>query len=369
MNFVATTSFATEGITALELRDLGMNDVHCKNNRVYFSGTVDDAARACVWLRSADRVGLIASVFHATTFDQLFDGIKSIRWCDYISKNAAIIVDARCVKSQLMSQRDVQRISKKAIIDSLSKSYKTNYFPENGYKIYVSVSILKDEASIIIDLCGDGLHKRGYRSLNSEAPIRETLAASLLLLCNNKMEYFLDPFCGSGTFAIEAAMIAANIAPGRDRSFAAEHYLFTSRCFKEQKNYAFDLQKKSDCEIHCSDIDENMVEITKYHASRAGVSIDVKCKNAIDYDDIYVYGGTMVTNPPYGERILDREGARELMSDFSGIVNTLTEQYWEIGIITSEHDLERIFCLKSASKRKLFNSNIQCTYYQFKNNT
>ena len=369
MIFVASASFATEGITASELNKMGMSDVRCKDNKVYFSGKLEDAARACIWLRSADRVGLLVSSFGAITFDQLFDGIKCIKWSNYIPRNAKIIVDARCVKSKLMSQRDVQRLSKKAIIDSLSSSYKITTFPETGYEIYINVSILKDEVNVIIDLCGEGLHKRGYRLLSSEAPIRETLAASLLLLCDNKIEYFLDPFCGSGTLAIEAAMIAGNIAPGRNRKFAADNYIFASKDFKRQKERAFEAPTCDDYEILCSDIDSNMVEITKYHASRAGVNINVSCRNALDYDDIYTYNGTMVTNPPYGERILDLSKAHELMTDFSGLVNRLIEQYWEIGVITPDFDLEKAFCMQSVSKRKLFNANIQCTYYQFKNNT
>ena len=370
MNFIVSTAFAIDGIAANELRSLGINNVQCKNNHVYFDGTIADAAKACIWLRSADRVGLLLSSFNAYTFDELFDNVSSIYWSDFLTRNSKIIVNARCVHSKLMSERDVQRISKKAIINYLSKKYKTASFLENGETVSINVSIYNDVASVILDLCGDGLHKRSYRTLNAEAPLRETLAASLLLISKYHADnVFLDPFCGSGTLPIEAAMIAANIAPGRNRAFLAENYSWAKNEFSFAKKETYCCETNNNYEILCGDIDPNMVEITKFHAKNAGVKIKVMCRDACKWDDIYHYQGLMVTNPPYGERLSNKNDVQALLKDFSYITSRLLEQYWTLGIITPETDIEKLLCEKSISKRKLFNSNILCTYYQFKNST
>lgn len=371
MKFIASTAFALESVTADELRRLGLNNVRCENNRVLFEGTQQDAATACIWLRSADRVSLLVAEFVATSFDVLFEGIAGLNWSGYLKATSRIIVNARCVRSQLMSQSDVQSIGKKAIITALQRKHRMEVFPETAEENFIHISILNDKVTVSIDLCGDGLHKRGYRVLNAQAPLRETFAAALLLLSGYNGEGpLLDPFCGSGTIAIEGAMLAKNMAPGRMRNFAAENYTWCDPAvFANAKSVAIEQERATTAEIFCGDISPEMVDMTAYHAERARVKdkLSLRCMDACAWD-VPLYCGHMITNPPYGERLLDREQAFELLHNFSALALRLTEQYWNLGILTPEARLESALFQKAAGRRKLYNSNIPCTFYTFKNN-
>ena len=370
MKFIASAAFALEGVVADELRSLGFSDVTCRNNRVIFTSDIEGAARACVWLRSADRVSLLLDSFKAESFDELFEGVAGMDWPLYLERNSRICVDARCVRSRLMSQRDVQSIGKKAVITSMQRRYRSAVFPENGPAVSILISVADNIATVSVDLCGEGLHKRGYRLHSSEAPLRETLAAALLLLAGyDGTQTLLDPFCGSGTIPIEGAMIARRIAPGRSRNFLAQGYRWCAKEFERQKAAAFDCETTGHEEILCGDIDRAMTEMTAFHAGRAGVAdaLKVSCADARSWEP-YQFCGRLVTNPPYGERILDKQSAFELMHDFSAVVSRLLEQLWSVGVLTPETELEDVFFAKSSSKRRIFNSNIPCVYYRFGEN-
>ena len=364
---IATSAFGIESVTARELTNLGYEDIMTENGRVTFRGDFADIAKANVELRTADRVLIKLAEFRATTFEELFQGVYAFEWADILSPDAFIHVVGKSVKSTLFSVPDCQSITKKAIIEKLKLRYRKEIFPEDGAEYKISVAILKDVATITLDTSGAGLHKRGYRSLAGEAPLKETLACSLLLLSYWRGERLLaDPLCGSGTIPIEAAMIALDMAPGMNRGFAAERWTnFDATVFDKARDEAKQRVKfDRDLNIYGSDIDPKAIELAMQHAEEAGVDeyIHLKQMNVADFASKEKYG-FVVTNPPYGERLGESREAESLYRLMGKTFSKLDT--WSFYIITSNPYFEKNFGKKADKRRKLYNGKLECQYYQY----
>ena len=315
--------FGLESIAGDELKRLDMRDVRVENGRVMFSGTHEDIARANIRLRTAERVLIKIGEFEAPTFEALFEGTKALNWEDYIPPDGAFPVKGFSLNSKLSSVPDCQSIVKKALVERLKAKYKINWFEETGAKYQVQFSIMKDTASLFLDTSGAGLHKRGYRAVGNEAPLRETLAAAMISLSRFRgKDEFCDPFCGSGTIAIEAAMAAQNRAPGLNRGFDAQSWEWLKKdIWQRAADEAKTLEYTGVYSIWGGDIDEKAIETAKSNAVKAGVSKHIRFETA----DALKFGkktagGLIVTNPPYGERLLEKSGAERLYRAFGGNV-------------------------------------------------
>jgi len=363
---LATAPMGIEAVVAKEVRELGY-ECTVDNGKIIYSGDEYAIAKSNLWLRTADRVKIIVGEFKAYTFDQLFEGTKAIPWERYLNSMSEFPVSGKSVKSKLHSVPDCQSIVKKAIVERLKSKYKTEWFEETGPKFPIEVSILKDKVQLTIDTSGSGLHRRGYRVGQGEAPIKETLAAALILLTNWTYDRpFVDPFTGSGTIPIEAALIGQNIAPGFNRSFVSEDWHWMdSNIWDKVREEAEDLaQYDRKLEILGSDIDHRMVEIAKSNALEAGLSdvIQFKQMQATDFHTNLEYG-VIVTNPPYGERMQDRAKVEKLYEELGHTFRKLPT--WSIYIITSHEQFEEFYGQQATKKRKLFNGFIKTDYYQF----
>lgn len=364
---IATSAFGIESVTAREISELGYKDILTENGRVTFRGDFDDIARANVCLRTADRILIKLAQFKATTFEELFQGVYAVEWADILSPDAFIHVVGKSVKSTLFSVPDCQSITKKAIIEKLKLKFGKEIFPEDGAEYRISVSILKDIVMVTLDTSGAGLHKRGYRSLAGEAPLKETLACSLLLLSYWRGERLLvDPLCGSGTIPIEAAMIALDIAPGMNRGFAAERWQnFDYDAFERARDEAKQrVRTDLNLNIYGSDIDPKAIELAMRHAEEAGVDeyIRLKQMNVADLASKEKYG-FIVTNPPYGERLGESREAEELYRVMGKTFSALDT--WSFYVITSNPYFEKNFGRKADKRRKLYNGKLECQYYQY----
>ena len=364
--YAATCLFGLEGLLGAEIDALGFNRTETIDGRVYFEGDETVAAKANIWLRTAERVFLVLGSFPAPTFDALFEGTKALPWEEFIGRDDAFPVKGHSVKSQLTSIPDCQKIVKKAASVRLGGVYHTDWMKETGTKYQIEFFILKDVATLMIDLSGVALHKRGYRPESTAAPLRETLAAALVKISRPREDVlFWDPMCGSGTIPTEAALLMTNTAPGLYRGFAGEMYPFIgSKVWNDAREEARSLIKQTDFEAYASDIDGDCVELAKKTVHNAGMDGIVKVfrRNALE---ITSEGrrGTIVCNPPYGERLLDIKEAEKLYSAMGRHFKTL--EPWQIYIITSNENFERIYGRKADAKRKLYNGMIPCTYYQF----
>lgn len=364
---LATAAMGLEGIVADELRDLGF-ETTTDNGKVFFTGDEEAIARANVWLRVADRVKLVVGEFPARTFDQLFEGTKALPWETYLPVDANFPVSGKSVKSTLYSVPDCQSIVKKAIVERLKSAYKRmSYLDESGARYKVEVSILKDKVLLTLDTSGAGLHKRGYRTTQGDAPLKETLAAALVKVSKwSPHRPFVDPFCGSGTLCIEAAMIGQNIAPGYNREFDAEHWKFIKPAVWDKVREEADAQADYDQELTIlgTDIDHRMIEIAKTNALEAGFGdiIEFKQMQATDFTT-RLENGVIVSNPPYGERIGEVEEIEKTISQFGYVM----EKYpsWSVYLLSSMENLETVYGKKATKKRKLFNGFIRTDYYQF----
>lgn len=364
---LATAAMGLEGIVADELRDLGF-ETTTDNGKVFFTGDEEAIARANVWLRVADRVKLVVGEFPARTFDQLFEGTKALPWETYLPVDANFPVSGKSVKSTLYSVPDCQSIVKKAIVERLKSAYKRmSYLDESGARYKVEVSILKDKVLLTLDTSGAGLHKRGYRTTQGDAPLKETLAAALVKVSKwSPHRPFVDPFCGSGTLCIEAAMIGQNIAPGYNREFDAEHWKFIKPAVWDKVREEADAQADYDQELTIlgTDIDHRMIEIAKSNALEAGFAdiIEFKQMQATDFTT-RLENGVIVSNPPYGERIGEVEEIEKTISQFGYVM----EKYpsWSVYLLSSMENLETVYGKKATKKRKLFNGFIRTDYYQF----
>lgn len=365
--FVATTSFGLEAVVGRELQALGYGEQRVLDGHVFFTGPLEAICRTNLWLRSAERVGLVIGQFPARDFGELFDRTIALPWDQWLIRDAAFPVTGRSVKSRLHSVPDCQRIVKKAIVERLRKTYRMDWLPETGPLYAVEVSMLKDEATLTIDTSDVGLHKRGYRQLNAIAPLRETLAAALVQLSVwNADRPFVDPCCGSGTIAIEAALIARHIAPGLRREFAASHWPQLSRAqWREAREEAQSLIKPPPAQqLMASDIDGEVLELARYHARQAGVAdcIQFQQRRCEAFHSQQPYG-CWITNPPYGERLGDELEVEQLYRDIGEVWSLLPE--WSCFLLTTHGGFERLIGREATRRRKIYNGKLACTYYQF----
>ncbi|AWB44127.1 RNA methyltransferase [Paenibacillus sp. CAA11] len=367
LELIATAPMGLEAIVARELKDLGYEDLKVENGRVTFKGDLIDICRCNLWLRTTDRILVKMGEFPARTFDELFEGTKALPWADWIPIHGEFPVEGRSHKSQLSSVPASQGIVKKAVVEKLKETYRTDWFAENGPRYVIEVNLLNDIALITLDTTGPGLHKRGYRRLITEAPLKETLAAALILLSRwNVNRPFYDPCCGSGTLPIEAAMIGWNIAPGLRRSFNAENWpIIPEKLWEEAREEAFDAMDDSvPLEITGSDIDEKAIEVALAAAKGAGLAKEIKFKTLpaarIEPQGEY---GCLITNPPYGERLGDEKEARKLISQLGRVAASLPT--WSFFAITPTKQFESDFHRTADKRRKLFNGRIECQYLQF----
>lgn len=369
MQLVATCLFGLEGLLGEEIDNLGYKRIETIDGRVTFEAPPEAIAVCNLRLSTAERVLIKLGSFKAYTFDSLFEGTKALPWADFISKDDAFPVKGHSIRSKLFSIPDCQKIIKKAVVTSLSQKYKINIFPETGVKYQIEFFILNDVATLMIDTTGIGLHKRGYRALAGAAPLRETLAAAMVKLSRMRDNVIIcDPLCGSGTIAIEAARIACNIAPGLLRSFAAESFpVLKKSVWTIEREKAKSEITAPLTQIFGSDIDESCIELAKSNAKKAGVShaVNFKVANARDFaSPVENARGTIITNPPYGERLGDITEARDL---YRALGKTFENNIptWQMYIITSDELFERYFGRRSDKKRVLYNGMIKCNLYQY----
>lgn len=366
---VVPCHFGLEAVTKREIYDLGYEITRVEDGRVTFEGDEEAVCRANVFLRSAERVLLQVGRFHATTFDELFEGIKALPWENYIPKDGRFwVTKASSIKSKLFSPSDIQSIAKKAMVERLKQSYHLDWFPEDGASYPVRIFLLKDEVMVTIDTSGESLHKRGYRLMTSKAPLTETLAAALIMLTPWKRDRILvDPFCGSGTFPIEAAMMAANIAPGMNRSFTAQKWtnLIPAELWKETVQEAEEMiDKDVQVDIQGYDIDPEVVKAARENAKRAGVDhmIHFQQREVANLRHPKKYG-FVITNPPYGERLEEKEDLPKLYEQIGKAFEGLDS--WSLYMITSYEDTERYIGRKADKNRKIYNGMIKTYFYQF----
>lgn len=366
---IAPCHFGLEAVLKREIIELGYEITSVEDGRVTFIGDAEAVCRANVFLRTAERILIKVGQFHAETFDELFEGTKALPWEEYLLQNAKFwVTKAASIKSKLFSPSDIQSIMKKAMVERLRKVYRVNWFPEDGDAFPIRVFLHKDEVTVSLDTTGESLHKRGYRKLTAKAPIAENLAAALIMLTPwNKTRILVDPFCGSGTIPIEAAMMAANMAPGMNRSFLAESWThIISRkewyaCMDEAAELV-DFSQMPD--IQGYDIDDEMVRIARENAKLAGVEqyIHFQRRGIEDLSHPKKYG-FIITNPPYGERLEDK-------NTIASIYRTLGERYrqldsWSLYMITSYEDAQQMIGRKADKNRKIYNGMLKTYYYQF----
>jgi len=358
--------FGMEAFVSRELKRLGYETTHVEDGKITFLGDMEAICRANLWLRCGERVLIKVGEFSALSFEELFDNTKALDWDRWLSKNSAFPVKGFCLKSTLASMRDCQAIIKKAICTKLSEKYGIDWLPEDGASYQIQFAVMKDRVTLMIDTSGDGLHKRGYRRISNAAPLKETIASAMIMLSYWKYEYPLcDPFCGSGTIPIEAAMFKRNIAPGLSRNFAFENFdqadaMLLARCRQEAR----DLMRTTPLTIFASDIDSATVEIAKENARIAGVSdcITISHGNAIDFTSTQSYG-SIICNPPYGERLSDADACYQLYYDMGKAFSRLPD--WSYYILASDENFEKHFGKKADKRRKIYNGMIKCNIYQY----
>ena len=366
--FIAPCHFGMEAVLKREIIKLGLETKKVEDGKVTFAGDESAFARANIFLRTTERILLKVGSFKATTFDELFEGTKALPWEKFIPRDGRFwVTKANSVKSALFSPSDIQSIMKKAMVERLKKKYKIDWFSETGADYAVRVSILKDEVTVGLDTSGDSLHKRGYRKLTSKAPITETLAAAIILHTPWKAERLLvDPFCGSGTFPIEAALIGMNIAPGISRSFAAEKYSFLDKkIWENARTEARDMiRHDTELSIQGYDIDNDIISAARQNAKLAGVEekIHFQAKNVKELSSNKKFG-FIITNPPYGERM---EEKKEMPALYSLIGQTFSKlDSWSYFIITGYEEAEKYIGRKADKNRKIYNGMLKSYLYEY----
>ncbi|ELK42169.1 THUMP domain-containing class I SAM-dependent RNA methyltransferase [Brevibacillus agri] len=367
VELIATATFGLESVVAEEVKALGYGPVQVENGKVTFSADISAIPRSNLWLRTADRVRLKIGEFKATTFDELFEQTKALPWADWITEDAAFPVEGKSVKSTLFSVPDCQAIVKKAVVESLKKTYKRDWFEEKGPLYKIEVALLKDVATLTIDTSGPGLHKRGYRELIGTAPLKETMAAAMILLSRWKPDrVFMDPFCGSGTIPIEAALIGQNIAPGMNREFVSEAWpVIPKTAWREARAETHDLARYDQkLEIIGTDLDDEILKVARRNAAEAGVDELIHFQR-MDVRDVRTKRkyGYLICNPPYGERLGEWKQVSRLYGEMGKTFAAMDT--WSFYIITSDEQFEEHFGRTASKKRKLYNGNIKVDYYQF----
>ena len=368
-DLIAPCHFGLESVLKREITDLGYEVTQVEDGRVTFLGDAEAVCRANIFLRTAERILIKAGNFHAETFEELFQGTKSIPWEAFIPEDGKFwITKAASVKSKLFSPSDIQSIMKKAMVERLKEVYHIEWFKESGQSFPVRVFLMKDEVTVALDTTGESLHKRGYRKLTAKAPIAENLAAALLMLTPWKKDRILvDPFCGSGTFPIEAAMMAAGIAPGMNRSFTAEswRHLIPARQWYDAVEEATELMDPDvDTDIQGYDIDDTMVSIARENARLAGVDKLIHFqKRRVDQLSHSKKYGFIVTNPPYGERLEEKQNLPALYRVIGERFKSLDS--WSLYLITAYEQAENALGLKAAKNRKIYNGMMKTYFYQF----
>ncbi|NMB44130.1 MAG: class I SAM-dependent RNA methyltransferase [Clostridiales bacterium] len=367
--FMAPCHFGLESVLKREIVDLGYDITKVDNGRVFFKGDADAICRSNIFLRTTERILLTVGSFKARTFDELFERTKALPWEQFIPKNAKFwVTKATSVNSKLFSPSDIQSIMKKAIVERLKEVYKVSWFPEDGNEYPIRVTIMKDIVSVGLDTTGESLHRRGYRKYTSKAPITETLAAALIMLSPwNKDRILIDPFCGSGTFPIEAALIGCNIAPGMNRSFMAENWtnIVDKKSWYKAIEEAHDMIiKPTGMDIQGYDIDGDVVKAAMENAKLAEVEeyIHFQQRPVSQLSHRKKYG-FIITNPPYGERLEEKEDLPKIYTDMGEAFNRLDS--WSYFIITSYEDIEKYMGKKANKNRKIYNGMLKTYFYQF----
>lgn len=366
---IAPCHFGMEAVLKREIIDLGYDITEVSDGRITFFGDEEAVCRANIFLRTAERILIKIGSFHAETFEELFQGTKALSWEEYIPENGKFwVAKAASVKSKLFSPSDIQSIMKKAMVERLKECYHKEWFPEDGESFPIRVFLMKDEVTVGLDTTGESLHKRGYRKLTAKAPIAENLAAAMIMLSPwNKDRILIDPFCGSGTIAIEAALMAANIAPGMNRGFTAENWkhIIAKKIWYDILDEANEMiNKEVDTDIQAYDLDEKMVAIAKQNAALAGVDHMIHFqKRGVDKLSHAKKYGFIITNPPYGERLEEKE-------NLPALYRTIGERYraldnWSMYIITAYEQAEQYIGRKADKNRKIYNGMMKTYLYQY----
>lgn len=366
LNLIATSAFGLESIVVHELKKIGIEKTEVENGRINFQGDYSAVVKSNLWLRCADRVLIKLASFRAYDFEQLYQGALAVEWENFIPVNGKMHVIGKAVNSKLHSVPDCQAIVKKAIVESMKRKYKQDWFDESGPTYRIEISMLKDEATLTLDTSGAGLHKRGYRESQGEAPLKETLAAGLINISRWKPDrVFADPMCGSGTIPIEAALIGKNIAPGLIRKFSSEEWPeIPSSLWKTHRDEAEDLINKNPLEIFASDIDKRVFDaaVSNAEKARVGDSIIFQKKPVSEFSSSKKFG-CIVCNPPYGERLQNAKEVHELYMEMGKVFSRLDS--WSCFIMTSNENFERSFGRKADKNRKLYNGKIKTYFYQY----
>ena len=370
MQLIVPCLFGLEGLAGDELRRMDMEDVRVEDRRVLFTGDENALAKANICLRTGERVMVVLAQFPAKSFEELFQGVLHTNLEDYIPKDGQFPVKGHCLNSQLMSVSDCQAIIKKAASRRLGEKYGVSWLPETGVKFQLHFTVLNDQVTLSLDTSGQGLHKRGYRAIGNDAPLHETLAAGMIQLTRFRgREFFWDPFCGSGTIPIEAALIAKNRAPGLNRGFAAQEYPWMPEsAWKLAKEEAKDKEFNGKYRIMGSDNDPACVSLAFANARKAGIA---DCVSFQDGDatkmSLPTDEGILVCNPPYGERMMEQSSAQRLYGALGRHLKYANG--WKQYVITSEPEFEHYFVRRADKKRKFYNGKIKCDYYMFTDTT
>ena len=370
MEFTVPCLFGLEGLCGDELRRQNFENVRVENGRVLFSGDETALAKANLWLRTGERVLITLGSFPARSFEELFQGVYHLPLEDFIPRDGTFPVKGHCLNSRLMSVPDCQAIVKKAASRRLGEKYGLSWLPETGNKYQLQFSIMNDQVNLYLDTTGPGLHKRGYRAVGNEAPLRETLAAAMVQLTRYRgREFFWDPFCGSGTITIEAALIAKNRAPGLMRKFAAQSFPWIApEIWDDLRREAKETEFNGNYHILGSDNDPRCVSLSMANARKAGVADCIRFRDAdATKMSLPTDTGILVTNPPYGQRMLEQQSAQRLYAALGRHLKYANG--WKKYIITSEPEFEHYFGKRADKKRKLYNGMIQCNYYMYTDNT
>lgn len=365
--YTAPCLMGVEGILANELKFLGAENVLADNGRVYFEGNLNTLAKCSICSRYAERILILIGSFTAKSFEELFDGVKNLPWESFIESDGKFPVKGSCLSSTLHSVPDCQSIIKKAVVERLKKTYKTEWFEESGALYQIQFLVIKDKVSIMLDTTGEPLHKRGYRAKSNDAPIKETLAAALVDLSKVRSNHtVIDPFCGSGTILIEAAQKALAIPPNVNHRFSAENWSFIPDSVWQTERQSALQNIKTDAEFHAYgyDIDENAINIAKSNAEKAGVAkyITFQKSDIADFEEDFERA-TVICNPPYGERLLDINGAQRLYSVMGK--KFIKKHGWSYTVISPDEDFEKIFGRKADKRRKLYNGMIKCQVFMY----